>query len=182
MSSSLVFFSYFTILTNIFCCMAFSVSILSPLKYPVNNNAFLRFFTKQEVLSTLAASIILVAIVYYLVLAATWQPTGWDYLTDLYLHLISPIFFLLFWLSIDTKKPLQLTNMMLGAVYPICYIIYVFARGQITGLYPYPFINLTELGLAKTLINCSIIFLAFEAITVILFATKHAVNKLLYSK
>ena len=46
-------------------------------------------------------------------------------------------------------------------VYPLAYVVYVIARGEWLGSYPYPFIDVSVLGYPQALINTAGLLAAF---------------------
>ena len=46
-------------------------------------------------------------------------------------------------------------------LYPLVYLVYVFARGEMVGLYPYPFIDVLVLGYGAALLNSIGLFAAY---------------------
>ena len=47
------------------------------------------------------------------------------------------------------------------AAFPLTYFLYAIVRGEIDGRYPYPFMDVTKLGLARALLNGLVIGAAF---------------------
>jgi hypothetical protein len=45
--------------------------------------------------------------------------------------------------------------------YPLVYAAYSLIHGAVTGFYPYPFINVSNLGYDKVLINMAVLVLVF---------------------
>jgi hypothetical protein len=48
--------------------------------------------------------------------------------------------------------------------YPLAYLIWTLVHGAVTGWYPYPFIDVTDLGYPRVLINIAGLVLAFLVI------------------
>ena len=55
-------------------------------------------------------------------------------------------------------------------IYPLIYVIYTAIRGEITGYYPYPFIDVTQLGYSRVLINSVGLVVAFLGFSLFLIA------------
>ena len=49
-------------------------------------------------------------------------------------------------------------------VYPLVYLVYVFARGEVFGLYPYDFIDVGKLGYEAALSNAAGLLFAYAAV------------------
>ncbi len=56
--------------------------------------------------------------------------------------------------------------------YPFAYMVYILFRGEVTGLYPYFFIDVPQIGYAQTLRNAAGIGLAFLAASAAFVAVK----------
>ena len=141
------FFSYFTILTNIFiavCCTAQLIATGSGLG---------KFFSRTGTLTALTVYILIVGSVYNIILRSTWNPEGLQMIVDELLHTLIPIFFLLYWIFFVPKSGLKWNQVSFWLVYPFFYALFIMFRGYFSGFYPYPFIDVDELGLARALIN-----------------------------
>jgi hypothetical protein len=53
-------------------------------------------------------------------------------------------------------------------LYPFLYLIVILARGHISGFYPYPFVDVTQLGYPKVVVNSLWVVLVFVGIAVLL--------------
>ena len=53
-------------------------------------------------------------------------------------------------------------------LYPFIYLIAILARGHVSGFYPYPFVDVTQLGYPKVLVNSLMVVLVFVGIAVLL--------------
>ncbi len=149
-NSNLAFFGYFTILTNIFVAFAFTAPVLNP------RALIARIFTRQAVRAALALYILIVALVYHFMLAAIHNPTGLNALTNIGLHYILPALYIIDWLAFAPKDKMRFKILPLWAVYPLIYGVFTIIRGLFTGVYPYPFLNITERGFAAVMITMCI--------------------------
>jgi len=149
------FFSYFTILTN--CLVALYFSVLW-YKKPI---FLLSRFEKPGFLTATTLYITIVGIVYQLLLRDIWEPTGMQRIVDELLHSIIPTYVLVFWIIYGNKKDVSWRAIPSWLVYPLCYLIFILLRGRLSGFYPYPFVDVSELGLEKVLTISGFLFLAF---------------------
>lgn len=147
LAATISYFSYFTILTNFLMALAFTAPLLSP------TTKLHRFFTKPSVRGAIALYITFVAVVYHLMLRGLWDPQGLQLATDIALHTVLPILYLLDWIFFAPKRTLRYAHIPYWVVYPMAYGLYTMLRGALSGIYPYPFLNVTELGLGGVLIN-----------------------------
>lgn len=156
------FFTFFTILSNILVATCFTVLALKP-GFGSSN-----FFSRASVLSAVTVYIAIVGTVYQLVLRPLWDPQGLQKIVDELLHSFTPLYFLLFWFLYVPKLTLQWKNIFPWLLFPLCYLIIILLRGAVADYYPYPFVNVAQLGYGKVLLNCGIMLMAFLLFSVLL--------------
>lgn len=149
------FFSYFTILTNITVATYFTAVLLGA-----------RFARIKGLLSAITVYIVIVGLVYQVALRHVWDPQGLQKLVDELLHSVIPLGALIYWAFFE-KKGLRYSQILPWSIYPLAYLLFTLVRGNISGFYPYPFINVTEIGMQQTLINALIILALFMIISVV---------------
>ena len=111
-----------------------------------------------------------VALVYNAVLRFIWELHGWAILLNELLHVVVPLMFLIYWLYFVSKHQLKWRNIWAWLIFPLGYTIFVLGRGSYAKFYPYPFLNVNELGLHKVLINCVFVTLVFLVLFIIFVA------------
>jgi hypothetical protein len=141
------YFSYFTIQTNIVVAVCYTVLLLKP------GSKWGNFFSRQQTLSAITVYILIVGLIYNTILRFTWSPEGLQRIVDELLHSVIPVLALIYWIVFTSKNQLQWKNILPWLIYPFAYIFYVLIRGSLSGFYPYPFINSTQLGINKVLVN-----------------------------
>jgi hypothetical protein len=141
------FFSYFTILTNILVAAACSLQLIAPA------SSLCRFFSKPGTLTALTVYILIVGAVYNIILRSTWNPEGLQMIVDEILHSLIPAFFVLYWIFFVPKAELKWNNVFPWLIYPFFYAIYIMFRGYFSGFYPYPFVDVGDLGWERALAN-----------------------------
>lgn len=156
------FFTFFTILSNIMVATCFTMLALKP-GFGSSN-----FFSRAGVLSAVTVYIAIVGTVYQLVLRPLWDPQGLQKIVDELLHSFTPLYFLLFWLLYVPKLTLQWQNIFPWLLFPLCYLVIILLRGAVADYYPYPFVNVAQLGYGKVLLNCGIMLMAFLLFSVLL--------------
>ena len=159
------YFSFFTILTNLLAAISVSCLWLKP------GSRWGRFFSKPTALTAITVYIVIVGVVYNVILRFLWQPRGLQYVTDELLHTVIPGLFLLLWIFYVPQLNLEYKNAFPWLIYPLVYLIWTAIHGEMTGYYPYPFINVTELGYSRVLINCVGLFVAFLGLSLFLIAS-----------
>ena len=143
------FFSYFTIDTNIivtFCC---TVLLIWP------HTSIGKFFSKQSTIAAIAVYILVVGCIYNIVLRSLWNPQGIQYIVDELLHTINPVLFILYWLIFIPKQELEPRHAFYWMIYPLIYGIFILTRGYFSSpaFYPYPFIDISLIGINKGIFN-----------------------------
>ncbi|TAJ52591.1 MAG: hypothetical protein EPO58_11340 [Chitinophagaceae bacterium] len=163
------FFSYFTIQSNIIVALCFSAYFM--------RGKWKEFFTRPGTQTAVTVYITVVGAVYNLVLRPIWHPTGFQIPVDELLHTVIPLLTLLFWLRFIPKTSLQWGDAFNWALYPLGYTIFIGVRGAISGFYPYPFINVTELGYPKVLMNGMVLVLVFVFLFLVLIGVAKLLSK-----
>ncbi len=148
-------FSYFTILTNLLIAIAYSFILLSPNSKPG------RFFSQTATLTGIAVYIGVITFIYELLLRDRWDIVGLVKTTDILLHTVNPIAFLIFWFVFVPKQQLRWMLAIYWLIYPLVYLIWILIRGEILNVYPYHFINVVNLGYTNVIVNCLWVLLAF---------------------
>lgn len=147
------FFSFYTILTNILIALC-ATSILMK-----RTSRMHLFFSRTSVLTALAVYIVVVGVVYNVVLRFLWDPQGLQYVVDELLHTVIPVLFVIFWIKEVPSANLPWRIIPKWLLYPLLYVIFILIRGEASGFYPYPFLEVIKIGYRETFLN--IIFLLF---------------------
>jgi hypothetical protein len=167
--------SYFTILTNLIVAIVSTASALrgDPNTADTSNT----FLTRPSTMSAVAVYIFIVGLTYSLLLRSIWEPTGLNAVLDVALHDITPILYVLFWFFFVPKGTLRWSQPIYWLIYPVLYVLYCLARGAITGLYPYYFVDVTLLGYPKALLNTALLFVGFWIVSLIAVAIDRFVGR-----
>lgn len=155
------FFSFFTILTNTLVAIYFTCMGLMK-----NNES--KSINRPGILTAITIYIFMVGIVYQIALRQVWQPEGLQKIVDELLHSIIPILVIIFWYMYERTKSLKYSQLLLWAIYPITYLAFVLIRGSFSNFYPYPFVDVTNLGMASVLTNSVILLVVFSVISSLL--------------
>ncbi|MBM4239219.1 MAG: hypothetical protein FJ154_06750 [Gammaproteobacteria bacterium] len=158
---------YFTILTNLFCTIVATA-------HSKNHAAESRWNIWREpwVITSAAMTIAMVGLVFHLLLRHQYQPTGVAALTNLIHHYIVPIVFLVFWWLAVPRASVAWTDISRLSAYPAAYFVYIAARGEISGVYPYPFFDVPTIGYGQAALNAAGIATVFVLAGVGLIAAK----------
>lgn len=160
--STVKFFSFMTILTNILVTLTYLIPLVSP------GSKWSLYFNKPIVQSGVLVYILIVGIIYHFMLADIWDPKGMEKFVDILLHYVMPALYLLYWIFFTEKGKQNLINCIKWLIYPFIYIIYILIRGQISGMYPYPFINVSKFGFDVVLKNILFITIGYIVIGLVI--------------
>ena len=151
----LTYFSFFTLLTNLIVALVLTFSLLTP------KSGWGRFFSSPVVATGTALYIATVGLVYSFLLRQLWNPEGLDKLADIILHDVVPVMYVAFWIFFVPKSGLSWRNPASWAIYPLVYLVRILIRGAISGRYPYPFVNVDQLGYPHVLRNSGVLLAIF---------------------
>lgn len=169
--SLLRFFGFFTIDTNILVALCFTFIGLG------SKSVIGRFFSKPTTITAITVYITIVGLVYNVILRSMWDPQGLQKLVDELLHSVIPILFILFWFVFARTEEIKWKNAIQWLIYPIIYMIYALIHGAITNWYPYPFVDVNELGYNRSLINAMIVLGIIFLLSLALIGTGKIMNK-----
>lgn len=162
--SSLRFFSFFTILTNVLAAATLLIPLVAP------HSAVGRFLSRPGVRTAVTGYIIMVGVIYYLLLRDLSHRQGWPMFFEYMLHYVTPPLFVVDWLAFVDKRDLDWRIGLSALGFPLAYLVWTVIHGAATGWYPYPFIDAAELGYARAAINTAGLVLVFVALEVALVA------------
>ncbi|MBD3768326.1 MAG: Pr6Pr family membrane protein [Gammaproteobacteria bacterium] len=151
----IIFLGYFTVLTNLFVALTASLPIIA------GSSRLGHWFARPMIFGSATTSILLVGIAYHFLLRNIWQPQGLQLLADIVLHYVVPILTFAYWLVFPPNSKISVFAPLIWCLYPIGYIVYAFARGELLGSYPYYFIDVTSLGYDKAVSNSFGLLAAF---------------------
>ncbi len=149
------FFSFFTILTNILTASFFTAQALG------TRNA------KAGTLTAVTVYISIVGLVYQVLLRHLWAPTGMQKIVDELLHSVIPVLTILYWYLYENRKAVSYKQTGRWLLYPLFYLLYILVRGHFSGFYPYPFVDVSSLGLSQVLRNAFLLFLLFGGMSLL---------------
>lgn len=166
LSGTIDFLSYFTILSNILVAATLTSAALAP------QSALGRRLLKPGFAVATAIYISVTGLIYYLILSGLSHVEGWVLFFDRLLHYVMPPAYVLFWLLFVPKGRLALSAAAWALIPPILYAAYTFVHGPWSGFYPYPFVDVPEIGVAQTARNVAefvvlyyligVVFVAFD--------------------
>lgn len=132
-NSAANFFSFFTVLTNLFVAIVLIASAANLIRHrnPTEADDILR--------GSATVSIAIVGLVFGLLLSHL--DSGMIPWTNFVLHSLMPVVMVLDWLIQPPKAKLVPKHIWFWIIYPIAYLVYSLIRGAFTNWYPYWFID-----------------------------------------
>lgn len=155
---------YFTNQSNIL------VGVISALLVFNLKRSSFRFVVAQF---TALICIVVAGVVYYLLLASEDNLVGIDAITNFVVHTSVPIMFVIGWLAFIDRGQTTMKTVRYSLIFPICWAIFAMVRGAIIDWYPYPFMDVRDLGYAMALLNMSVVTLFF----LLLYFLAHLLDK-----
>ncbi len=163
-----VYLGYFTVLTNLLVAVGLSVPLLRPASRAG------RWFRQPGVATAVTVNIALVGLTYHLLLRNVWDPQGLQKVADVTLHYAVPLLVVLHWWLAVPPARMAWHAPLAWAIWPLAYLGYALMRGLWLGTYPYPFIDVVELGYPRTLLNALGLLVVFLLVGVAFVALARA--------
>jgi hypothetical protein len=151
-------FSYFTIQSNLLVLVTAAVLAIDPWR----DGPIWRVVRFDALLG-----ILITGLVYDLILAPQVHLEGVAQLLTVGLHYVSPWLTIGAWLVFGPRPRFGRRTVVAGFVWPLAWIGYTFVHGALTDWYPYPFLDVTELGLAEALRNAGLVLLVGAAFAIV---------------
>jgi len=158
------FFSYFTILSNLWVLLVTATFAVMP------ESGLGRWFARPLVRGAIALYIGVTSGIYATVLHALWEPQGAQWWADSSLHYAVPVLYLSWWLFAVPHGGLRWSDMVRWLLFPLAYVCWIFLRGALLHEYPYPFVDLGVVALPDVLRNCAGVFAVFLVLGAVLVA------------
>jgi hypothetical protein len=112
--------------------------------------------------------ITITGIVHWFFLRPLLDLTGWSYLCDKLLHVVVPLLAVVGWLLFGPRPRVRARDWLLALIWPAVWLAYTLTRGAVTGFYPYPFLDVGELGAASVVVAALGITAMFVAVASLL--------------
>ena len=82
-------------------------------------------------------------------------------LCDRLLHIAVPALTFVGWLAFGPRGKVRRDDLLPSLIWPVVWLVATLALGPLVSWYPYPFINVDEIGYGRTLLNCAVIAVLF---------------------
>jgi hypothetical protein len=171
LGATIRYLSYFTILSNILVGICLGCLWLAP------RSALARFCAAGGPRTGLAVYISVTGLIYWLVLSRAWFPQGLEWVANVLMHYATPPLFLADWLVRTPRGMLAWRQAVLWLWLPLAFAVYSVVDGKLTGFYPYPFLNVTQLGLDAALRNMAILGAIFLVLGLLFIAVQRWRNR-----
>jgi hypothetical protein len=148
-------FAFFTIQSNILIAVA-SLLLAARTERRSMSFAVLRM--------TGLVAITITGIIYHVALRGLFELDIWGLAADQLLHTVVPVMAVAGWIIFGPRRLVSTRIALLSLFFPVAWLAFTLVRGAFVPFYPYPFIDVTVLGYAKTIINCLWVALLFVAI------------------
>lgn len=153
-----IYFGFFTILSNLLATLVLSAWRVGP--------GFVGhgWLTRPVTITTAASAMTIVGLVYFFILRHSWQPEGAQFVADAMLHYVMPVLMAVFWAWAVPARAMPWASAPWLLMYPLAYLVYVFARGELVSLYPYPFIDVLTIGYPAAMRNSVGLMVAYALV------------------
>lgn len=95
---------------------------------------------------------VVVGLVSWFILRPMVDLDGAAVVGDRLLHVVVPILTVVGWLFFGPRDRIPLIGQYLAL--PVVWLVYTFIRGAVVDWYPYPFLDVSDIGYARTALNC----------------------------
>ncbi len=151
------FFSYFTILSNLLVAGSAWDLVLRG----SGTSSRLRRVLRTNALVGISVT----ALVHWVALRPLLDLQGIDALADGLLHVAVPLLAVVTWALAGPRGWIRGEELPATAVYPVVYLAWTLLHGALTHWYPYPFIDVAELGYARVLLNAVVVVVLLVALS-----------------
>jgi hypothetical protein len=138
-------FCFFTILSNLIVGATTLLLALRPRRSSVVFDTFRL---------TGVVAIAITGIVYHAVLSKLFDLESWALVADNLIHTVVPVMGVVGWLAFGPRGRASRRVMWLSVLFPVAWLVFTLVRGAAVGFYPYPFIDVADLGYGRALVNC----------------------------
>jgi len=175
--ATLRFFSYFTILSNLLVALACGMPLL-------RSGRAAAYFAQPRVRGAIALYISVTAGVYITILDGMWSPQGAEWLANALLHYWVPGLYVLLWLwqAYAPRPRLLWTDALRWLSFPAAYLAWTLVRGAWLHEYPYPFVDVSALGVGGVLRNALALLVLFVLLGLVLVAVDKLAGRRVFSR
>lgn len=147
--------SYFTIQSNVLVGVVSVLLVVDPRRDG-------RVFRVARLDALLCIAV--TGIVYNTVLRGLADLSAAGQVSNLLLHLAAPLLAVVAWALVGPRPRVAAATVWWSVAYPLAWIAYTFARGAAVGWYPYPFLDVGEVGYPRALLATAVVAVVFLAL------------------
>lgn len=140
--------TYFTIWSNVVVVVVTTTLVLRPALFGRDDGVGRLW----RVLRLDSVLMILITGVLYNLLLANWDKSGPDLISNLFIHVLTPVVTVLVWFVAGPRRLTDVRIASLALVLPLAWAAYALVRGAVVGAYPYPFLDVSTKGYASVLV------------------------------
>ncbi|HEY0641084.1 MAG TPA: Pr6Pr family membrane protein [Pseudonocardiaceae bacterium] len=123
-------------------------------------------------------AIAITGVVYHTLLRGLAVLTAWGTVADVLLHSVVPVLAVFGWVAFGPRGRTSVRIATLALVFPVAWLVFTLLRGPLVDWYPYPFVDVAELGYPRVLVNVAGISLLFLLVAY----GAHAADRLLTTR
>lgn len=154
------FFSYFTILGNLFASIVFIVSAVRLARGQQSST------TDTAIRGAAVVYMVFIGIVFSTLLRDVDLGALLPWVNFVH-HYLMPVVVILDWILWPPQRRLPWSVVGWWMVFPAVYVVFSLIRGAVTGIYPYPFFNPEASGgYGGVALYCAIMLIAFVALAI----------------
>jgi hypothetical protein len=142
------FFSYFTIQSNLVAMATAATLVVRPERDG-------RWWRIARVAGLVGMTVTF--FVYYVALRPLLDLHGVAKATDIAFHYVAPLMTIGGWLAFGPRPRIDPGSLLRHLGWPVAYLAYVLALGAASGWYPYPFLDVGDLGYPTALFHAALV-------------------------
>lgn len=135
--------SYFTIQSNLIVAITATTLALDPDR----DGTYWRSARLAGIVG-----ITVTGLVHFFLLRPLLHLEGWNWAADKALHMVVPTLAVATWLAAGPRPRVDRRAMAWTLAWPIAWLVWTLVVGQLSGWYPYPFLNVAEQGALSVIV------------------------------
>ncbi len=149
------FFSYFTVQANV-------IIIVTELMLAMNPRRTGRWFDVARIAGLVGITVTFV--VYLVALRPILDLSGLAAVTDAGFHIVAPVMAVVGWVAFGPRAVFAWRTLWTSLAWPAAYFVYSLIHGALTGWYPYPFVDVTQIGYPAAMRNLAVVIVLLVAV------------------
>ncbi|KSB89345.1 hypothetical protein AS593_13875 [Caulobacter vibrioides] len=171
-ASTVKFFSYFTVLSNIVVGLVLAALAIAPGSRPG------RWAGRAGTRVAVGVYIAVTGSIYHWLLAGLWDPKGWQWVADALLHTVTPLLYLADLLALPPREAARWSQAWKALVFPAAFGAWTLLHGALSGFYPYPFLDVAKRGYPAVFVTMLAMTAGFYLLTLLLTGLQHLQRRL----